>query len=129
MSLHIQTGTPPLISGAMARVERRMPHPGKILVRVGQRVEPDDIIARCFVPSAPQIINLARALAIAPSKISRAMLLEVGNKVEQGAVLARTSRLGGGTCLAPVFCHARHPPVSRHQYREHHRLNRFADND
>ncbi len=102
MSMHIHTGTPPLISGAMARVERRMPHPGKILVRVGQRVEPDDVIARCFVPSLPQIINLARALAIAPAKISRAMLLEVGNKVEQGAILARTSRFGGRTCLASV---------------------------
>lgn len=86
----------------MARVERRLPHPGRITVRVGQRVEPEDIVARCFVPGAPQIVNLARVLAIPPSKIERAMRLEVGNKVAQGEVLARTSRFGGRTCMAPV---------------------------
>jgi hypothetical protein len=102
MSIHIHTGTPPLITGAMARVERRLPHPGKILVRVGQRVEPDVPIASCFVPGVPQLINLSRALAIAPARISRAMRLEVGNKVEQGEVLARTGRFGGRVCMAPI---------------------------
>lgn len=102
MSMHIHTGTPPLISGALARIERRLPHPGKVLVRVGQRVEPEDVVASCFIPGTPQIVNLSRALMIAPSKIERAMRLELGNKVAQGEILARTSRFGGRTCLAPV---------------------------
>ncbi len=102
MSMHIHTGTPPLISGAMARIERRLPHPGKVLVRVGQRVEPEDVVASCYIPGTPQIVNLSRALMIAPSKIERAMRLELGNKVAQGEVLARSGRFGGRTCLAPV---------------------------
>jgi hypothetical protein len=102
MSMHIHTGTPPLISGAVARVERRLPNPGKVLVRVGQRVEPEDPVAQCYIPGTPQIVNLSRALAIAPAKIARAMQLEVGNKVAQGEVLARTGRIGGRACLAPV---------------------------
>lgn len=102
MSLYIPEGTPPVISGAVARIERRLPHPGEVAVRVGSRVEPEDIIARAFLPAPPQIINVARSLAIPASQVERAMRREVSNKVAQGEVLARSSRLGGRTCLAPV---------------------------
>lgn len=102
MSLYIPTGTPPLIAGAMARIERRLPQPGEVLVRAGQRVEPEDEVARTFLPGTPQIINMARALMIAPAMVERAMRREVGNKVAQGEVLARSSRIGGRICLAPV---------------------------
>jgi hypothetical protein len=102
MSLYVPTGTPPLISGAMARIERRLPNPGEVLVRMGQRVEPEEVVARAYLPSTPQIVNLARALMIAPALVERAMRREVGNKVAQGEVLARSSRIGGRTCLAPV---------------------------
>jgi hypothetical protein len=102
MSVHLPSGTPPLISAAMAQIERRLPHPGEVLVRAGQRVEPDDIVARAYVPGTPRIVNLARELMIAPQRVERAMRREVGNKVAQGEVLASTGRLGGRTCLAPV---------------------------
>lgn len=102
MSIHIHTGTPPLIAGAVARIERRLPHPGKILVRVGQRVEPGDVVARCLVPGTPHIVNISRELMIAPAQLSRAMILEVGNKVAKGDALARMNRLGGRSYTAPV---------------------------
>src|SRR5512145_2228014 len=102
MSLYIPTGTPPMITGAMARIERRLLHPGEVLVRVGQRVEPEDIVARTFLPSTPHVINVARALMIVPSQIERVMRREVGNKVAQGEVLARSGHFGGRTCLAPL---------------------------
>lgn len=101
MSLYVPTGAPPLINGAMARIERRLPQPGEVLVRQGQRVEPEEPIARTFLTSAPQIINLARALMIAPAMVERAMRREVGNRVAQGEVLARAG-LGGRSCMAPV---------------------------
>src|SRR5262245_21741067 len=102
MSLYVPAGTPPLINSAMARIERRLPNPGEILVRMGQRVEPEEVVARAYLPGTPQIVNLARALTIAPAMVERAMRREVGNKVAQGEVLARSSRVGGRTCLAPV---------------------------
>jgi len=86
----------------MARIERRLPHPGEVLVRVGQRVEPETTIAQAYIPGTPQIVNLARALMITPSLVERAMVREVGNKVSQNEVLARTSPLGGRVCHAPV---------------------------
>lgn len=102
MSLYVPTGTPPLISSALARIERRLPSAGEVLVRVGQRVEPEEVVAKAYLPGIPQVINLARALTIAPALVERAMIREVGNKVAQGEVLARSSRLGGRACLSPV---------------------------
>jgi hypothetical protein len=102
MSLYVPTGTPPLITSAMARIERRLPHPGDVLVRAGQRVEAEEAIAHAYLPGTPQVVNLARALMIAPALVERAMIREVGNKVVQGEVLARSSRIGGRVCPAPV---------------------------
>src|SRR5690242_21803716 len=102
MSLYVPTGTPPVVASALARIERRLPQPGDILVRAGQRVEPEDIVARAFLPGIPQIINVARALTIPPSKIERVMRREVGNKVAPGEVLARASEIGRASCRERV---------------------------
>jgi len=102
MSLYVPTGTPPLVAGALARIERRLPAPGEVTVRVGQRVEPDDVVARAFVPATPQILNLARELMIPPSRVERALSREVGATVAQGDLLARAGRIGGRVCRAPI---------------------------
>src|SRR4051812_50084986 len=101
MSLYVPAGTPPLISSALARIERRLPYAGEVIVRQGQRVEPEEVVARAFMPGIPQIVNMARALQIAPALVERAMVREVGNKVAQGEVLARSSRIGGGGWFFP----------------------------
>ena len=102
MSLYIPSGTPPLISGALARIERRLPQPGEVLVRAGQRVEPEDIVARAYVPAHPQIVNVARLLSIAPANVERAMKREVGNKVNQGDMLTRNIPLSRRGFHAPI---------------------------
>ncbi len=102
MSLYVPTGTPPIVANALARIERLLPYPGEVLVRVGQRVEPEDLLARAYVPGTPHIINVAQTLMIAPSDVPRAMRREVGNKVAQGDVLARTSSVFGRTCTTPI---------------------------
>jgi hypothetical protein len=102
MSLYIPEGIPPVISNAMARIERRLPYPGEVLVRQGSRVEPEDIVAQTLKPEPPQIVNIARSLGIPPSQVARAMSHEVNARVESGRVLARTAGVSGRTCLAPV---------------------------
>ncbi|MBX0327939.1 hypothetical protein K2Z83_09655 [Oscillochloris sp. ZM17-4] len=102
MSLYIPEGIPPVIPNAMARIERRLPYPGEVLVREGSRVEPEDIVAQTLKPEPPQIINVARSLGIPPSQVYRAMRREVHNKVEAGQVLARAAGIVGRSCLAPV---------------------------
>lgn len=102
MSLYVPAGTPPIIANALARIDRRLPQAGEVLVRVGQRVEPEDVIARAYLTGTPHVLNVARALAISPTHLERAMSREVGNKVTKNEALARSSRVGGRICLAPV---------------------------
>lgn len=102
MSIYTPLGMPPAVANAMARIERSLPQAGEVVVRVGQRVEPEDVIARAFLSAPPQIINVARALGIPPFRVEGAMIRERGNKVAQGEPLARASRLGGRTCVASV---------------------------
>ncbi|MBC8160134.1 MAG: hypothetical protein H7Z42_02860 [Roseiflexaceae bacterium] len=102
MSLYLPTGTSPLINGALARIERRLPQPGEVLVRQGQRVEPEEIVARAYLPASPQVLNVARALSIPPASVERALKKEVGNKVAQGEIFARSSPLFGRTYSAPI---------------------------
>jgi hypothetical protein len=99
MSIYIPGDLPPVVRSAMARVVRRLPYPGKVIARKGSRVDPEEIVASAYVPVEPQVVNVARALAIAPSRVERAMRRERGNKVAAGETLAR---LGGRTCVAPV---------------------------
>lgn len=102
MSLYVPAGASPLVTGALARIERRLPHPGEILVRVGQRVDPDTLVARAFVPAAPQIINLARILMISPSRVKRALCHSVGANIAKGDLLARSGRFGMKKYLSPI---------------------------
>jgi hypothetical protein len=83
----------------MARVVRRLPYPGKVLARKGSRVDAGDTVAQAFVPAQPHVVNLARALALPPARVERALRREVGNKVNAGEVLARS---GARVCVAPV---------------------------
>lgn len=102
MSLFNPEGTPPVVASAMARIERRLPYPGEILVRQGSRVEPEDIIARALKPAPPQIINVARMLGIPPAQLDQALRREKNNKIRTGEILARAPGMLGRRCLAPV---------------------------
>ncbi len=102
MSLYVRSGASPLIAGALARIERRLPLPGEVDVRVGQRVEPGTPVAHAFIPAAPRILNLARMLMVPPSRIKHLLLHDIGAPIAQGAPLSKTGRLGGRTCLSPV---------------------------
>lgn len=95
-------GTPPLITGALARIERRLPYPGEVLVTPGRRVEQEDIVARTLMPAPPRILNVARMLGIPPSDVYRAMRREKNNKIAAGEVLARVPGVIGRKCVAPV---------------------------
>jgi hypothetical protein len=103
MSLYNPEGTPPIIPTGMARIVRRLPHPGEVLVRTGSRVEPEDVVARAYVPAVPHIVNVAHTLAIPPARLMRAMKRQIGDKIEAGDELASSGPpVLGRTCPAPV---------------------------
>jgi hypothetical protein len=99
VSLYVPEGTTPIILNSMARIERRLPQPGEIIVREGVRVEAEDLLGRAFIPVSPHVVNVAQALAIPPSQVAQALRHDIGSNVSQGESLANA---GFRTCPSPV---------------------------
>ena len=95
-------GMASVVTHTVARVERQLPVPGEVRVRVGSRVEPDDVVLRAEYPLGPQIINMARELNVLPRQVYSRMKKEEGNKVAKGEVIAKASLIGGRGVASPV---------------------------
>lgn len=89
--------TPGLAVSARAVVEkvRRLPIKGKVLVAVGQPVGPDDAVARAELPGDVETVRIAEALGLEPSELGDKLRVKVGDKVEEGQVLAEARFLFG----------------------------------
>ncbi len=102
MSLYNPEKILPVAANTVARIERTLPFPGEVLVRVGQRVETEEVIARALVPALPRIINVADDLAVPIAQVERLMRVQLGTAVKTGDVLARTPSAFGRSSVAPV---------------------------
>lgn len=90
--------------GVVFRRRRVLPLPGEVLVQVGQRVTPEDIVARAHRVGAVQAVDAAGALGISPADLLAAMEVVVGEVVRQGQLLASTKAFLGlwrNECRAP----------------------------
>ena len=70
---------------------RRLPVPGKVLVELGDAVQPDDVIAEAKVLSKVQILDIARGLGVHPTEAASCMMRDLGENVQQGDVIAQIS--------------------------------------
>lgn len=84
------------------RKERRIPGPGDILVREGDRVEPVQVIGRATVPGEFRIVNLAQGLGVPRRAVRRYLKVKAGQEVRQGDVLAARGGLARRVCRAPI---------------------------
>lgn len=73
------------------RKNRRLPIKGEVMVKVGDEVTSDTIVARTFLPGNVQLINVASKLGIPPEDLPPVMAKGEGEKVVKGESLA-TSR-------------------------------------
>lgn len=84
---------------------RRLPIPGQILVKQGDTVGFDTIVARTSVPGGVEIIKLVYLLGIDPEEIGRYMRKKVGDNVQKDEIIAETKGfLGmfGSTAKSPT---------------------------
>ncbi len=85
--------------------ERRLPLKGEVLVKVGDKVKAETIVARTELPGNVQTINVANKLSILPEDVERHMLVKVGDWVEEGQVIAESRSFFGlfkSRCTMPV---------------------------
>ncbi len=68
--------------------ERRLPIPGEVLVKDGDRVQSKDVVARTELPGKVQMVNVANVLSLLPGEVPGAMLKPEGEQVTKGEVIA-----------------------------------------
>ena len=77
------------------RARRVLPIEGEVLVAQGQHVAAQDVVARTELPGDAVPINLANQLSLSPADVPDCMLMQEGDLVEPGDVLARTPGIFG----------------------------------
>lgn len=77
------------------RLRRVLPLPGEVLVSVGERVAARHVVARALLPGPVTPINLANQLALPPADVPACVLKRVGERIEEGEILARTKGIFG----------------------------------
>ncbi len=89
----------------LVRRERRLPIKGETLVRVGQAVSPDTVVARAMLEGNLHTFKAAEQLGVSASELTALLKKRVGEGVEKDELLAETKGLFGlfgSQCRAPV---------------------------
>ena len=87
------------------RKDRRLPLSGDILVKMGQLVKAETIVARTQLPGQVRSVNAASILGIQPDELDQYMLKKEGASVEKDEVIASTKGIFGlfkSQCRVPV---------------------------
>jgi hypothetical protein len=81
--------------------ERRLPLRGQVLVKVGDRVAAEAVVAKTELPGNVQTINVANKLSLLPEDIHGHMTHRVGDWVKEGDIIAQSKSFFG---LFKSFC-------------------------
>jgi hypothetical protein len=87
------------------RKERRLPLNGEVLVKVGDHVAAETVVAHTQLPGNVQTINVANKLSLLPEDIHGHMIHKVGDWVEEGDIIAESKSFFGlfkSQCKMPV---------------------------
>jgi len=72
----------------LVKKARILPLKGEVLVNVGDKVGPDDVVARTHLPGDVVPLNVANKLGIPPEDIEMVMVKKEGDPIEKGQPLA-----------------------------------------
>ncbi len=87
------------------RVRRLLPIHGDVLVKEGDVVAAQDIVAETFMPGDITPVNVANVLSLPPTDVTECMLKNEGDSLSVGDPIARTKGIFGmlkTTCTAKV---------------------------
>ena len=85
-----------LVTERLLVTKRRiLPLKGDVVVKVGDRVSPDTVVARTNLPGAVEPVNVANLLGVPPEDVPLCMLKKQGEHVEQGEVIGQSKSFFG----------------------------------
>lgn len=79
----------------VVRRTRRLPIKGQVLVKVGDAVEPKQVVAQAMLPGALQTIKLAERLGVEPQDMESMFQLKIGDSIAKGQVIAQSKGFFG----------------------------------
>jgi hypothetical protein len=74
---------------------RILPLKGDVIVKVGDKVDPDDVVARTHLPGPVETLNVANILGIPPEDVPGCMLKKEGEEIENNEVIAQSKSFFG----------------------------------
>ncbi|MGC8832980.1 MAG: hypothetical protein ACP5R4_02915, partial [Armatimonadota bacterium] len=77
------------------RKTRRLPLKGTVLVREGEHVEPDTVVARTELPGVMQTVKVAAQMGVEPGDVEKLLKVKVGDRVEKDQILAESRSFFG----------------------------------
>lgn len=80
---------------ALLRFDRRLPLKGEVVVKEGDKVAWDQVVARTDLPGRVEMVNLANKLGVSPTELADRLFKKIGEPVEKGEVLAKSKGLFG----------------------------------
>src|SRR3989338_2090872 len=90
---------------ATVRKNRVLPLPGKTLVKVGDRVEAETVVARTDMPGKVFSVNVAGRLSVPPGDVPKYMVKKKGETVEKDGIIAESKSFVSwlkATCFSPI---------------------------
>lgn len=79
----------------VVRIERRLPGPGKVLVKAGDKVTPEEAVGESQISGGYRKINLSGLLGLGSNDVAKSLLKKPGEVVYKGEPLARSSKFLG----------------------------------
>lgn len=79
----------------VVRKERRLPLPGDVTVKKGQKVKAENVVARTELPGNVYPVNVAGLLGVTPSELPPLMTKKEGDCVKKGDIIAETKGIFG----------------------------------
>ena len=90
--------------GTTIRKTRRLPLKGQVMVKVGDAVKAETVVARTEIPGVIQTIKVAEILGLEPPDAINALKVGQGDRVEAGQVIAESKSFFGlfkSECKSP----------------------------
>jgi len=75
--------------------ERRLPLKGEVVVKIGDKVKADDIVAKTAIPGDVETLNIAGRLGVSPEDVKEFLKVKVGQEVNKDDVIAETNGFFG----------------------------------
>ncbi len=83
---------PAMVNGGTFVIDRMLDRQGEVVVRVGDQITPETIVARSMSAERATVLFVASELGVPNNTVSRYLTKKVGSKFEQGETIARTRR-------------------------------------